>query len=62
MPTFEVRVVERSFRSTYIEVDANDWEEAESIASTMFHNGEVDFGDGHQTEEVEFEVEDEVNL
>jgi len=62
MPTFEVRVVERSFRSTYIEVDATDWEEAEKTANTMYYNNQIDFSDGYQTEDLEIEVEDEVNL
>jgi hypothetical protein len=60
MPTFEVRIIERSYRSTTVEVDAEDWEQAEDKANAMYHTGGVDFEDSYETEEVEFEVEEEV--
>ena len=60
MPTFEVRVVVRAYRSTRIEVEAADWEDAEAKAESMYYNGEVDFIDDYETEDLECEVEGEI--
>ena len=60
MPTFEVRVVVRSYRSTRIEVEATDWEDAESKAEEMYYDNKVEFIDDYETEQVECEVEKEI--
>ena len=60
MPTFEVRVVVRAYRSTRIEVEAADWEDAEAKAEEMYYNGAVAFIDDYETEDLECEVEGEI--
>lgn len=63
MKTFEVRIKVQEIRSTYVEVDATDWEEAEKLVENMYYNGQIEFDpiDDH-SEFLEIEVEDEVNL
>jgi hypothetical protein len=58
--TFEVLVIERAYRSTRIEVEATDWEDAQSKAEEMYHSGDVDFEDGYESEDLEIEVEEEI--
>jgi hypothetical protein len=60
MPTFEVKVVVRAYRSTRIEVEATDWEDAEAKAEAMYYDGKVDFIDDYETEDLECEVEEEI--
>lgn len=60
MPTFEVKVVVRAYRSTRIEVEATDWEDAEAKAEEMYYEGNVDFIDDYETEQIECEVEEEI--
>jgi len=61
MKTFEVRIKVKEVRSTYVEVDATDWEEAEKLVESMYYKGEIEFDprDDH-SEFLEIEVEDEV--
>ena len=58
MPTFEVTVIVRAYRSTRIEVEATDWEDAETIARQMNDNGEVEFVNDYEFEQTEYEVEE----
>jgi hypothetical protein len=60
MPTFEVKVVVRAYRSTRIEVEADDWEDAEAKAEEMYYEGKVEFIDDYETEVVECEMEEEI--
>ena len=61
MPTFEVHIKVKEIKSTYVEVDATDWEEAEKLVETMYYNDQIEFDpiDDH-SETLEIEVEDEV--
>lgn len=57
MGTFQVKIIERSYRTKVVEVDANGLESAEENVYIMYQNGDVDFTDCYETEEVEFEIE-----
>ena len=58
--TFEVYVKEKATRKAWVEVEAKNWEEAESKVRDLYYSNAIEFE--YDTEDLEIEVEDEVNL
>jgi hypothetical protein len=57
MATFTVTLTETTIRRTYIEVEADDWEQAEDKASTEYYKGLVEWD--CENEHIEMDTEEE---
>lgn len=55
MKTFEVTIRETTVRTATIEIEADDWEQAEELARSEYYAG-IDFDD--EDEDLEIETEE----
>ena len=59
MPRFEVTIKERCIRHAVEEIEADTWEQAESIAQQMYYDQKLDFE--YTSDDVQFEAEELTN-
>jgi uncharacterized membrane protein len=57
MKTFEVTITERVIRQATVEIEANDWEEAEAIAREGVASGDIELEEDYD-DNLEFETEE----
>lgn len=57
MKTFTVTLTETTVKKTYIEVEADDWEQAEDMASVKYYEGSVEWD--YVDDRIEMDTEEE---
>jgi hypothetical protein len=57
MTTFTVTLTETTIKRTYIEVEAEDWEQAEDLASKEYYEGSTEWH--YEDSRIEMDTEEE---